>query len=130
MKKFIATISFLLYLGMTTGVVVNFHYCMNTLASADVFGREAKVCGKCGMDVDSSMGCCRDEVKVIKMEDDHQPAVSLMLAIQAPAIVPTDYSDYFSAFIPEPLPKGSLNNHSPPLLSEQDTYLQNRVFRL
>lgn len=130
MKKIVVAISLMLYLGVSTGIVVNFHYCMDRLASTQIFGHEAKVCGQCGMHMDEAMGCCRDEVKVVKMDDDQRVTFADMLVIQAPAILPIDYSNYFYEFLPESIHKGSLKNHSPPLLSEQDTYLQNRVFRL
>lgn len=130
MKKIIVVIWLMIYLGVSTGIVVNYHYCMDRLASTQLFGKEASVCGKCGMHMDQAMGCCRDEVKVVKMNDDQRTAITVMLAIQAPAVPAHNYNDYFYEFVPDNLPKGSLNNHSPPLLSEQDTYLQNRVFRL
>lgn len=130
MKKIVVAIWLALYLGMSTGVVVNFHYCMDRLASTQFFGQEAEVCGQCGMHMDEAMGCCRDEVKVVKMEDDQRVTVAEMLVIQAPALLPVAYANYFDEFLPDRINKGSLNNHSPPLLSEQDTYLQNSVFRL
>jgi len=56
------------YLGVTTGVVINFHYCMEKLASAKLFDTKSKKCGKCGMHMEDSDGCCRDEVKIVKMK--------------------------------------------------------------
>jgi len=120
----------MIYLGVSTGVVVNYHYCMDRLASTQLFGKETKVCGKCGMHIDQSHGCCRDEVKVVKMDDDQRLAFSFVAAIQAPALPAPDYSDYFADFFPDALPPKNLTSHSPPLLNEQDTWLRNRVFRL
>src|SRR5688572_14926500 len=129
MKKVLASITLICYLALTCGVVVNFHYCMNRLASVQFFGTEAKVCGKCGMHTEDSNGCCRDEVKVIMMDEDQQKAqaVFLLQAPQAEITIP-------SAFIVIPsyniVESCHWHNHSPPLLSGQDTYLQNGVFRI
>ena len=63
MKKIIASISFLCYLAVTSGVIVNFHYCMNRFASMQWFVAENKNCPTCGMKINKAHGCCRDEVK-------------------------------------------------------------------
>ncbi len=38
--------------------------------SVHLFETSADVCGRCGMDTHESNGCCRDEVKVVKLEQD------------------------------------------------------------
>ena len=71
MKKLVLTISFLCYLTVTCGVVVNLHYCMDRLASVHFFGDESDQCGQCGMLLHENNTCCHDEVKVFKLEQDH-----------------------------------------------------------
>jgi hypothetical protein len=74
-------------------------------------------------------GCCHDEVKIIKLQDDHQTSsISFSLENFQPVII--NLSEFLSLdFFKQNL---SLNktDHSPPLLSQQDVYLQNRVFRI
>lgn len=130
MKKLVLTISFLCYLTVTCGVVVNLHYCMDRLASVHFFGDESDQCGQCGMLLHESNTCCHDEVKVFKLEQD-QNKVSI-----------TDYTPVFttelaiepSLFLNAPFESelGLVNTfvNPPPLLSEQDTYLQINVFRI
>jgi len=130
MKKSLATILILVYLVFSCGVIINFHYCMDRLASTSLFGDESKYCGKCGMHSDDSDGCCRDEVKVVKLDSDQQKAQTIDFVFTAPlALVQLS-----SLFICQPFqnadPTGHFHNHSPPLLTEQDTYLQNGVFRI
>lgn len=130
MKKGIAAISFLLYFAVTSGIVINSHYCMKRLVSIHLFETKAKVCGLCGMDVHDSDGCCRDEVKVIKLvQDQVKIPVTLYEIPSVEAIAPVIAVYHFSLF---QLNDGQrrFNNHSPPLLSAQDTYLQNNVFRI
>lgn len=130
MKKFLATILLFVYLVFSCGVVINFHYCMDRLASTSIFGGESKYCGKCGMHADDSDGCCRDEVKVVKLDQDQQKAQTLDLVFTAPQAMHLVLSDFICQPFQNANPTGHYHNHSPPLLTKQDTYLQNGVFRI
>jgi hypothetical protein len=130
MKKLIATISLACYFVLTCGVVVNSHYCMKRLVSTHLFESKAKKCGKCGMGMHKSNGCCHDEVKVIKLVQDQTkiPAVHYELpSLEQTAMVPSEF--IVTSFINTNTGR-HFYNHSPPLLSAQDTYLQNNVFRI
>jgi hypothetical protein len=130
MKKIIASISLLCYLTVTCGVIINSHYCMNRLASVHLFETSVDVCGRCGMDTHESNGCCRDEVKVVKLEQDQNKTTIASYDIpsfEAALSIPSDFIVTSSYNIDE---KRHFHNHSPPLLSAQDTYLQNSVFRI
>ena len=82
------------------------------------------------MQIQKSHGCCRDEVKIIKMAVDQRTASTV--TFELPSLDAIVYLP--STFITAPLfSAGEMkqyNNHSPPLLTEQDTYLVNRVFRI
>jgi len=130
MKKIIVSIAFMCYLLVTCGVIINSHYCMKKLASVHLFETSSDVCGRCGMDTHESNGCCHDEVKVVKLEQDQNkltiasydiPALEPIVSFPSHFIITATYN------IDEPR---HFHNHSPPLLSAQDTYLQNRVFRI
>ena len=130
MKKIAIVILVGCYLAVTSGVIVNFHYCMDQLASTHLFGGESKQCAKCGMYFDDSNGCCRDEVQVVKMETDQKPGSSIIVdfhSLDAPVQVP---SAFLSASFFNVQPEAEPSPHPPPLLPKQDTYLQNCVFRI
>lgn len=130
MKKVIASISLLCYLVVTCGVIINSHYCMNRLASIHLFETSVDVCGRCGMDTHESNGCCRDEVKVVKLEQDQNKttiAVFDLPSLEPIVSVPSDFIATSFYNIDE---QRHFHNHSPPLLSAQDTYLQINVFRI
>ncbi|HET6996717.1 MAG TPA: hypothetical protein VFI06_17105 [Chitinophagaceae bacterium] len=130
MKKIITSIAFVCYLAATCGVIVNFHYCMDRLASMEFFASETKTCGKCGMNIKDSDGCCKDEVKVIKMNADQKAAPTIVFELPAlgeMALVP---SAFISASFLNINETRHYRNHSPPLLTEQYTYLDNCVFRI
>jgi hypothetical protein len=130
MKKIIVAISALCYFIVTCGVVVNFHYCMNRLASTAFYAGETKKCGKCGMEIHESKGCCRDEVRIVKLHDDQNKTLIPVYTI--PAIEPVEIipSEFIVAEFYNNSGQLHFQNHSPPLLSAQDTYLQNNVFRI
>lgn len=64
----------LAYILLTSGIVVDIHYCMGKLSSVDFQKSASNTCGKCGM---SNRHCCNDEIKVVKLEDSHQQAEGL-----------------------------------------------------
>jgi hypothetical protein len=48
---------------------------MNQFVGASIWHSDNEKCGKCGMKEDANKkGCCKDEVKVIKLKTDHQKA--------------------------------------------------------
>lgn len=73
-------------------------------------------------------GCCRDEVKVVKLKTSHviSQIAALDLSLPADQIIHTDFlltsfRNYTQDFITVA--------HGPPI-SDQDVYLRNRVFRI
>lgn len=130
MKRLIALISFACYFVVTTGFVVNSHYCMNRLASVHFFETEAKVCGLCGMETHKSHGCCRDEVLVVKLAIDQSTTPAAEFSLPALEVPVAEYSSFLSSPLFNFDEERHFHNHSPPLLSMQDTYLRINVFRI
>ncbi len=130
MIKIITSISFLFYFAVTSGVVINSHYCMKRLASVHLFETHARVCGRCGMETYESNGCCRDEVKLVKLIQDQNKPELISYAISALKIISVTPSEFIVAAFENSYKQRHFHNHSPPLLSAQDTYLQNNVFRI
>lgn len=126
MKKGIAAILLLFYFAFSTGVIISYHYCMDEFDSLQLGDNKTEICGKCGMHKEN-MGCCNDEVRIYKIEDEQQ-TTSVNFKFEAPLAIiesipewnETDINTTHDVFA---------NNHSPPL-SKQETYLQNCVFRI
>lgn len=130
MRKIGVFILLLCYLAFSTGVIINSHYCMNQLASTQLFATESKECGICGMHIDDSHGCCRDEVKMVKMEDDQKVSTGVSFNLEAlttPAQLPSEF--IATSFYNVPV-QGYTSDQPPPLLKGQETYLKNCVFRI
>lgn len=130
MKKLVAVIALACYLLVSTGVVINYHFCMKRLASTQLFGSVKKYCGKCGMHTKNSNGCCHDEVKVLKLKTDQNSFSAVMPSIPAIDIMAIAPSEFIAALSYSINEQKHFHNHSPPLLSAQDTYLQINVFRI
>ena len=130
MKKVIVSIVLLCYLAVSSGVVINFHYCMNKLTSTELFTSDAGECGKCGMSIDESNGCCHDELKIVKMNDDQKVTAAFSFELLPLNTLVYTPSEFIAASFYSLPGKRHFLNHSPPLLSAQDTYLQNNVFRI
>ncbi|MGV3656906.1 MAG: HYC_CC_PP family protein [Chitinophagaceae bacterium] len=127
MKRFLAFILLLIYFTVSTGFVVSMHFCMNKFESVQVGAASSDKCGKCGMHTEDSGGCCRDEVKVVKLQMDKQVAKMLLPSLSlSPVELPlsqhlaTPFQNFQQAV--EPVPTG------PPPISSQPVYLSNRVF--
>lgn len=82
------------------------------------------------MDTHGSKGCCHDEVKVIKLQQDQNKSPVISYEIPAIETLITVPSDFIVASFYNVNEQRHFHIHSPPLLSAQDTYLQNSVFRI
>ena len=130
MKKLVLSISFLCYLAVTSGIIVNYHYCMDRLSSTQLFATQNTTCPKCGMHIKKSHGCCRDEVKLVKMEVDQKVTSPVSFELPSLDALVCELSPFIVTSLIDAGGKSEWLNHSPPLLSDQDTYLVNRVFRI
>jgi len=128
MKKLAASILLLIYFTVSTGFVVSVHYCMNKLDSVQLGDDSSEECGKCGMHVEDSGGCCKDDVKLVKMQVDQAFAKVLSADFSFHTELPVTI-DHYSAPLQNSIQEEYPLAHGPPL-SEQDTYLKNCVFRL
>lgn len=128
MKKLVASFTVIIYFIFACGVMVNYHYCMDRYDSFSLYKAAGDWCPKCQMHT-NGQGCCHDEIKIVKLQNDYQTS-STTFAFKdiQPAIV--TLSEFL--FVTPSDEDISLNktDHSPPLLSHQDIYIQNRVFRI
>ena len=74
MKKIIVFILALIYITTSSGVAVNMHYCMGKFLTWDFSHYEDQYCSNCGMKETKSKGCCQNEQKILKVEDDQNTA--------------------------------------------------------
>ncbi len=74
MKRFLVSILAVLYLATASVATVHLHYCMGHLITASLLddSKDEHDCSKCGMSKKSNNGCCKDEHKVLKANQEHQ----------------------------------------------------------
>lgn len=129
MKRLAASILLLVYFTVTTGFAVSVGYCMNKRVSVDVgYHGHDEDCGKCGMNIEKSGGCCGEDVKVVKLQLDQNLVKSAVPDFGFALAVPT----HGDLFVTTPLYRSQAAfplAHAPPS-DKQHTYLHNRVFRL
>lgn len=65
MKKILAILFSVFYFGFSSGAAFSVHFCMEEFVS--VSQKTTDICGKCG--VKEKKGCCKTEVKVVKVDD-------------------------------------------------------------
>jgi len=129
MKQVVAAILFFIYFAVSSGLILSAHYCMDELDSTEISFTTQDTCGKCGMETSDSNGCCRDEYKVVKIEVDQLVAKVLNTDFSLP-LIHHNTTDLLLAPFRNFTPDYTLIAHSPPLLSEQETYIENCVFRI
>lgn len=106
-----------IYSGSTIGATINMHYCMNKFADWSLFGEKKAKCAKCGM---ANNGCCKDEIKQIKLSLDQQKAeyvqnvkFNIVTILKSPFAFPSKKFTSINKPIVAYL-------HSPPLLLQKD----------
>ena len=128
MKKVLASITLCFYFAASCGVMINFHYCMERYTSFKLYAVPDDKCDLCGMHT-GDKGCCRDEVKIVKLQvDQHVSDVVFNFQdINPDVTIPSEFITSSFCNIEVSI---HFKDRPPPLLTEHDTYLQNCVFRI
>ncbi len=119
MKKFFVLILAVLYIATSSGVVLNTHFCM---------GKKAVKKCLCSKEAEKK-DCCKDEVKVVKLEHAHK-ASSIDYNISVPVLVlPETHSLVYAAPFSSSISEQPLAN-SPPNISDPGICILHCVFRI
>ncbi len=126
MKKFFVLILAFFYLLVSSGIALNEHYCMGYVSSVDLTHKDK--CSKCGMKTGAG-GCCKNQVKIIKLNDSHNLS-SCVLNILSPVAVIENRNNEFDSKLYASAASASLNNHSPPARSGISLCILHSIFRI
>ena len=92
MKKIIFLIATMAYMFSTTGATVYVHHCMGKVVDWDFTKNDVDKCDTCSMEKDATNDCCKDEVKVLKIEQaDKHPETSANQLSFKDVILPIAY---------------------------------------
>jgi hypothetical protein len=126
MNKTVAFILAFMYLGLTSGLAVNIHYCMGKIADVQL---DAYKGTSCECDKGKKMPCCNHQYEVVKVNDEHQQAAA-EISIKTPEITLHTF-DNLIALLSLPQTQQEIKAaYAPPLLSPPDIYIQHCVFRI
>lgn len=67
MKKFLIVILTLMYVGVSSGIALDYHYCMGKLADVNVWHDDT--CASCG-EKEQPSPCCSTETQLLKLSAD------------------------------------------------------------
>lgn len=128
MRKVLTAILALVYFAVSSGVVMEVHYCMGKVAGAELFMGDNDHCGKCGMK-EKKGGCCQDEFKVYKLEDAHKNVTNNLQFGTEAAMVPQVFAAY-EPVLPLETVSTELKNYTPPPDTGPSLCIMNCVFRI
>lgn len=130
MKHVLISFIAVLYFIISSGLVMNIHYCMGKVSSVQMNKLASKGC-KCSKSEQETApkSCCKTELKMVKLQDSHK-ASSADYVFQAPVTPVSVYTSYLQLPLLNAVSKVYADINAPPLLSGQDTYLLNCVFRI
>ena len=130
MKKFIAAILAVLYLGTSTGATVHMHYCMGKLADWGLGHNKSKTCGNCGMEKseEKDNGCCKDEHKFVKNDNGQKTTESFVSKFSLQVIdLPVECFTSSEILVSSVTEKHPVS-HAPPRSSGVAVYIRNCTF--
>ncbi|HEX5024797.1 MAG TPA: hypothetical protein VFV68_05975 [Agriterribacter sp.] len=130
MKKFLAAILAVLYMGTSTGAAFTMHYCMGKTAGWELGHGKGNVCHKCGMEksVKKDKDCCKDEHKMLKSDVDQKTAESAFQFMQAASLAAS--ASFFQSVVVDisSITEKNPISNAPPNKTGVAVYLRNCVF--
>jgi len=132
MKKLVVAILAILYMGVSTGATLHLHYCMGKLIGWDLGHKEGDACGSCGMKkgLSENKGCCKDEHKQIKLDNDQKMVESMLQLMHASGAVILPVYGLLPESRPVSFAVAYPVSHAPPRSSGIERYILHRHFRI
>ena len=130
MRKSLALIVAIVYLSTTTGATIHMHYCMGKLADWGLGHNRSKTCGNCGMvkSEEKDNGCCKDEHKFVKNDNDQKTAEALVITFASQVIdLPIEYFSVLDIPVSSVTEKHPVS-HAPPRSNGVAVYIRNCSF--
>jgi len=132
MKKFLIAILAFLYLSTSAGATVHMHYCMDKLVDWGLWNNKSGKCSNCDMEksVAKNNGCCKDEQKQVKLDNDQKVSETTVYIAQLPmeTVTPafSNYSFEYVSSLTAELPVAN----APPRMGKVTLFVRNCVFRI
>ena len=121
MKRITLAILSFIYITTATGTSLHFHYCMGELVSWSFLEDDNKKCGRCGMEKKESalIGCCREELKQLKVEIDQKLNNDVSPSFRLPAI--QWFTSFHNYYPPSQDTTSALFSHRLPAINQNQS---------
>ncbi|MEJ5962950.1 HYC_CC_PP family protein [Pedobacter immunditicola] len=132
MKRILLIFLAVFYFGISQGAIVYFHYCMGELVQMGMTESKPSLCEFCGMDSKESREktCCKQESKLLQVDNVQKMAASHFQFEQAPVIVLKNIIwEARNIAVPIELGKASLSN-APPQEQDVPVFIRNCTYRI
>jgi hypothetical protein len=102
LKRILTIFLAFLYLVVSSGFVMEIHHCMGQVAGSSfaAFDKLDGNCSHCGMPKGSNK-CCKDELKLVKLSDEHKTLPSLVVPSLALPEIAVQHFEVAYAVLPE-----------------------------
>ncbi len=131
MRKALYSIVVGIYFLLSSGVVVQLHYCMDRLQEIGFFGGDHQdVCGDCGMDMAAASDCCEDRTEVIKLVQDQSIAQASFYSAKFTTELPRPIIDFAPASVFSKVDRQVLDPLDPDIGLDRYRYRRLAVFRI
>lgn len=126
MKKILAILFSVFYFGFSSGAAFSVHFCMEEFVS--VSQKTTDICGKCG--VKEKKGCCKTEVKVVKVDDSQKSDLLMINLLSQIAPVLTKNQFFFTDQSFSVAKFSQIRINGPPEYSPVPIYINHCNFRI
>ncbi len=126
MKRLLTFIIAIIYFCISSGFIMNVHYCMGKLSNVNIEIIPSTLCG-CGKK--ETKGCCKTESKFYKITDNYEATYANFNITIPTHTLPTFYS-HTHTVVTSTIATNIYNTHAPPIFRPQLIYILNCVFRI
>ena len=127
MKKIIVAFLAILYMGSSSGIAMDIHFCMGKESGVEFYGADNSKCNKCGMT--AKKGCCHDKHQFYKLKDAHKTVSNDVDFGTADVAILPNYTAYNWVLTGTAADK-KVQNLSPPNYSKPSICIMNCIFRI
>jgi hypothetical protein len=122
MKKIFLTLLTLIYMGVSSGIAMDIHYCMGKVSQVDLYAK----CTKCSAE---KKGCCGEQHKFYKLSNAHQNVYNNLSFATVTTAVLIPYHSYHWQYSTDISYKAVANN-SPPIYARAAVCILHCNFRI
>jgi hypothetical protein len=126
MKKTTALLLSILYFGFSSGATIHLNYCMGRLVTKTLMHDASMNCSVCGMEQNQGDGCCSEEIRQLRIDNDQDLPGSGPLAGAVFSIATSSWIEQPSVWVPILSPRVAQIFIPPP--KHTAIYIRNCVF--